>query len=140
MTPPDSGESSPSIGPTSMSPGENAHWEQIARDPDFRALLLDKAKFVAPATAFFLVYYFALPVLVGYALLTACGVGLSALLVRAARQARALLRSVVPHLGADATPTPAGPPSPVANARPAAARHRLLVGSIARRGPPLVAA
>jgi hypothetical protein len=82
----------------------------------------------------------ALPVLVGYALLTACGVGLSALLVRAARQARALLRSVLPHLRADAAPTPAGPPSPVANARPAAARDWLLVGSIARRGPPSVAA
>src|SRR4051794_12816794 len=82
----------------------------------------------------------ALPVLVGYALLTACGVGLSALLIRAARQARALLLSVLPHLGVDAAPTPAGPSSPVANARPAPARHWLLVGSIARRGPPSVAA
>ncbi len=45
----------------------------------------------------------ALPVLVGYALLAACGVGLSALVVRAARQARVLLRSVLPRLRADAT-------------------------------------
>lgn len=67
MTPPDHGEALPSFVPGSVSPGESANWEQIARDPDFRALLLDKAKFVAPATAFFLVYYFALPVLVGYA-------------------------------------------------------------------------
>ena len=42
-------------------------WDGIARDPDFRRLLVDKAKFLAPATAFFLVYYFALPVLVGFA-------------------------------------------------------------------------
>jgi len=42
-------------------------WEKIAHDPDFRRLLADKIKFVVPATAFFLVYYFALPVLVGYA-------------------------------------------------------------------------
>jgi uncharacterized membrane protein (DUF485 family) len=42
-------------------------WDGIARDPDFKRLLADKAKFLVPATVFFIVYYFALPVLVAYA-------------------------------------------------------------------------
>lgn len=42
-------------------------WREISRDPDFRQLLSRKARFIVPATAFFLVYYFALPVLVGFA-------------------------------------------------------------------------
>jgi len=42
-------------------------WVEISRDPDFRRLLRDKIKFVVPATAFFILYYFALPVLVAYA-------------------------------------------------------------------------
>lgn len=50
--------------PDSSSP---VPWNQISRDPDFRRLLVSKARFVIPATAFFLVYYFALPVLVGFA-------------------------------------------------------------------------
>jgi len=42
-------------------------WEKIAGSPQFRALLKAKARFVLPAMIFFIVYYFALPVLVGYA-------------------------------------------------------------------------
>ncbi len=42
-------------------------WDQISRDPDFRGLLARKARFIVPATIFFLLYYFALPLLVGYA-------------------------------------------------------------------------
>lgn len=42
-------------------------WEAIARTSEFRALLRAKARFIVPATVFFLVYYFALLVLVGYA-------------------------------------------------------------------------
>jgi uncharacterized membrane protein (DUF485 family) len=34
---------------------------------EFKSLLAAKVKFIAPATVFFVVYYFALPVLVGYA-------------------------------------------------------------------------
>ena len=41
-------------------------WERIAAKPEFRALLARKRNFVLPATIFFIVYYFALPVLVGY--------------------------------------------------------------------------
>ncbi|MBI3245261.1 MAG: DUF485 domain-containing protein [Deltaproteobacteria bacterium] len=42
-------------------------WDRVAGMTEFKALLAAKAKFIAPATIFFLVYYFALPVLVGYA-------------------------------------------------------------------------
>jgi uncharacterized membrane protein (DUF485 family) len=42
-------------------------WNKVAGMEEFRALLKAKLKFIAPATVFFVVYYFALPVLVGYA-------------------------------------------------------------------------
>ncbi len=44
----------------------NVNWDAIAADGDFKKLLASKARFIAPATIFFLVYYFALPVLVGW--------------------------------------------------------------------------
>ena len=42
-------------------------WEQLAASERFRALLKAKRRFIVPATIFFIVYYFALPVLIGYA-------------------------------------------------------------------------
>jgi uncharacterized membrane protein (DUF485 family) len=42
-------------------------WERIERLPSFRSLVAAKRRFILPATVFFIVYYFALPVLVGYA-------------------------------------------------------------------------
>jgi len=42
-------------------------WERIAAMSTFQALLVAKQRFIIPATVFFLVYYFALPLLVGYA-------------------------------------------------------------------------
>ena len=42
-------------------------WERVAAMDEFKSLLAAKVKFIVPATIFFLVYYFALPVLVGYA-------------------------------------------------------------------------
>lgn len=44
-----------------------ADWEQIAATDDFKTLVATKRKFIVPAVIFFIVYYFALPVLVGYA-------------------------------------------------------------------------
>lgn len=41
-------------------------WKRVAASPDFRDLLELKRTFIVPATLFFIVYYFALPVLVGY--------------------------------------------------------------------------
>jgi uncharacterized membrane protein (DUF485 family) len=44
-----------------------ADWERVAATDEFRSLLTAKLRFVVPATVFFVAYYFALPVLVGYA-------------------------------------------------------------------------
>ena len=41
-------------------------WDQIAATPEFQQLLAVKRRFIVRATLFFVVYYFALPVLVGW--------------------------------------------------------------------------
>lgn len=43
-----------------------ADWKQIAASDEFKSLLKAKRRFIIPATLFFVVYYFALPYLVGY--------------------------------------------------------------------------
>lgn len=45
---------------------EATQWQALAREPEFRALLRARRRFVAPATIFFIVYYLALPVSVGW--------------------------------------------------------------------------
>lgn len=42
-------------------------WERLATSDRFRNLLKAKRRFVVPAMIFFIAYYFALPVLIGYA-------------------------------------------------------------------------
>ena len=42
-------------------------WESIASSAGFKNLLRAKRRFVIPAMIFFIAYYFALPVLIGYA-------------------------------------------------------------------------
>ncbi len=42
-------------------------WQDISSTTEFRELVRAKRRFIVPATLFFLLYYFALPVLVGYA-------------------------------------------------------------------------
>jgi uncharacterized membrane protein (DUF485 family) len=42
-------------------------WDQIAESQPFKDLMATKKIFIVPAFVFFVVYYFALPVLVGYA-------------------------------------------------------------------------
>jgi uncharacterized membrane protein (DUF485 family) len=49
-----------------MNQPTRANWDALARSPQFLALLKEKRRFIVPATLFFLVYYFALPILVGY--------------------------------------------------------------------------
>ena len=44
-----------------------ADWDRIAALAEYRSLLAAKRRFIVPATVFFIAYYFALPVLVGYA-------------------------------------------------------------------------
>jgi uncharacterized membrane protein (DUF485 family) len=43
------------------------NWNQIAASDEFKGLVKAKLRFIIPATIFFIIYYFALPVLVGYA-------------------------------------------------------------------------
>jgi uncharacterized membrane protein (DUF485 family) len=42
-------------------------WESAAAHPEFQALMRAKKRFIVPAFLIFVVYYFALPILVGYA-------------------------------------------------------------------------
>ncbi len=42
-------------------------WERIDRMPEFRQLIAAKRRFIVPACLFFCAYYFALPLLVGWA-------------------------------------------------------------------------
>jgi uncharacterized membrane protein (DUF485 family) len=58
MTPPDSRNTPP--------PDNQPPWERIAADPEFKNLVASKARFIVPATIFFVLYYLALPVLVGW--------------------------------------------------------------------------
>jgi uncharacterized membrane protein (DUF485 family) len=41
-------------------------WNRVAQTDDFKKLLAAKKAFVVPATIFFVLYYFALPISVGY--------------------------------------------------------------------------
>jgi len=50
----------------SASAGSNK-WEGIESSNEFRELVSAKRGFIIPSTIFFIVYYFALPILVGYA-------------------------------------------------------------------------
>jgi uncharacterized membrane protein (DUF485 family) len=45
----------------------NTQWDKIAATHQFKDLMATKKIFIVPAFVFFVVYYFALPVLVGYA-------------------------------------------------------------------------
>lgn len=42
-------------------------WDRLEAKPEFRALIARKASFIIKATLFFMTYYLALPILVGYA-------------------------------------------------------------------------
>ena len=57
------GDSSPPVDATQTT---TAEWARVEADPEFRELVHTKRGFILPATIFFIVYYFALPVLVGY--------------------------------------------------------------------------
>lgn len=41
-------------------------WDHLAAKPEFNALLKRKARFIISATIFFMAYYLALPILVGW--------------------------------------------------------------------------
>jgi uncharacterized membrane protein (DUF485 family) len=55
--------------PDATKPDENGQsvWDRVAASREFRKLMATKKIFIVPAFVFFLVYYFLLLVLVGYA-------------------------------------------------------------------------
>ncbi len=50
----------------STSPNVSSPWNRIAQLPQYKALLRSKKAFIVPASIFFIIYYFALPILVGW--------------------------------------------------------------------------
>ena len=57
----------PTPPPTpSPAPPAQSAWSVVEAEPQFRELVGAKRRFILPATLFFIVYYFALPILVGY--------------------------------------------------------------------------
>jgi uncharacterized membrane protein (DUF485 family) len=55
------------VSPAAAGASAEPDWDAIEKSPDFRALVAAKWRFIVPATVFFLAYYFALPILSGYA-------------------------------------------------------------------------
>lgn len=55
------------IAQKQQSPASQSTWDKIAESKEFKDLMATKKTFIVPAFIFFVVYYFALPVLVGYA-------------------------------------------------------------------------
>ena len=51
---------------TNRHPTATHDWAEVESNEEFRKLVHAKRGFIFPATIFFIVYYFALPVLVGY--------------------------------------------------------------------------
>ena len=66
VAPPGRTGSKPAHEMTAEEERGNVNWDEIAADADFKKLLAAKIRFIAPTTVFFLVYYFALPILVGW--------------------------------------------------------------------------
>jgi uncharacterized membrane protein (DUF485 family) len=56
----------PSHELTAQDDDDVINWNAIAAEPEFKDLLRAKARFIIFATIFFIIYYFTLPVLVGW--------------------------------------------------------------------------
>ena len=61
------GHTKPAHELTADEDADGTDWDRVAAQEEFKGLLASKRRFIVPATVFFVVYYFALPVLVGYA-------------------------------------------------------------------------
>lgn len=61
------GGAKPAHEQTAAGDSDATDWDAVAATQEFAGLLASKRRFIVPATIFFVVYYFALPVLVGYA-------------------------------------------------------------------------
>lgn len=53
--------------PSAPGSESDSDWHQIAASAEFKGLIKSKLRFIITATVFFIVYYFTLPILVGYA-------------------------------------------------------------------------
>lgn len=53
--------------PSTTPPAHDVEWDRIAASAPFRSLVRDKIRWIVPATIFFVAFYFALPILVGWA-------------------------------------------------------------------------
>src|SRR6266566_7376384 len=60
-------ETKPAHELTAAEDADPVDWSLVTQMPEFRAMVRAKLRFIIPATLFFVIYYFALPVLVGYA-------------------------------------------------------------------------
>ncbi len=60
------GQTKPAHELTADEEAARADWNAVTQMEDFHSLLRAKLRFIVPATCFFFVYYFALPILVGY--------------------------------------------------------------------------
>src|SRR6266850_1293593 len=60
-------ETKPSHERTADKDENPVDWSLVTALPEFRTMVRAKLRFIIPATVFFVVYYFALPGLVGYA-------------------------------------------------------------------------
>src|SRR2546425_12567868 len=60
-------EAKPAHELTAAEDSQPVDWSRVTQMAEFRAMVQAKLRFIVPATLFFIVYYFALPVLVGYA-------------------------------------------------------------------------
>lgn len=49
-----------------MERARQPRWQSLAAEPEFRALLRSRRRFVVPATLFFIAYYLALPIAAGF--------------------------------------------------------------------------
>ena len=61
------GEPKPAHELTAAEDSDPVDWSRVTQMPEFRTMVRAKLRFIIPAVLFFVVYYFALPVLVGYA-------------------------------------------------------------------------
>lgn len=53
--------------PNQRYEASQTEWDRVAATTEFQDLMATKKLFIVPAFVFFIVYYFALPILVGYA-------------------------------------------------------------------------
>src|SRR5229473_132780 len=60
-------ETKPAHELTAAEDSDPVDWSRVTQMPEFRTMVRAKLRFIIPAVIFFVVYYFALPVLVGYA-------------------------------------------------------------------------